>query len=310
MAIPDFQSFFRPVLQLVADGATSPRECLPGLQKVFGLSDEEMDERIPSGIRSRVFDRADWAIFHMMKAGLIQRVRRGVYAITEDGRSTIQSELKNFNLKHLKTLAPYREWLAKTSSSFGGPKPQILKTQAVVTSDDSTPEDRISSAVAEIEASLADNLLAQLLEGSPVFFEKAVVELLIAMGYGRGREGAGRRLGRSGDGGIDGVINEDALGLDAVYIQAKRYALDKTIGRPAIQQFVGSLTGEGASKRVFVATSSFSADALRYVEKTPQRIVLIDGQRFARLMIAHGAGARVVQTITLSEIDENFFAED
>ncbi|MGF1446043.1 MAG: restriction endonuclease [Pikeienuella sp.] len=130
------------------------------------------------------------------------------------------------------------------------------------------------------------------------------------MGYGRGRDGAGRVLGRSGDGGIDGVINEDALGLDAVYVQAKRYAVGNTVGRPAIQQFIGSLTGEGASKGVFVTTSAFSREARDYVARVQQRVVLIDGARFARLMIANGVGARPVQTLTLSEIDENFFTDD
>lgn len=130
------------------------------------------------------------------------------------------------------------------------------------------------------------------------------------MGYGRGRDGSGQRLGRSGDGGIYGVINEDALGLDAVYVQAKRYAPDNTVGRPAIQQFIGSLTGEGAAKGVFVTTSTFSNGARDYVAKIPQRVVLIDGPEFARLMIAHGVGVRPVETIALQEIDENFFAEE
>jgi restriction system protein len=173
-----------------------------------------------------------------------------------------------------------------------------------------TPEDRIAAAIAEMEAGLAGDLLDRLLSGSPAFFERAVVDVLVAMGYGRGRKGAGQRLGRGGDGGIDGVISEDALGLDNVYVQAKRYSPGNTVGRPAIQQFVGALNELRASKGVFFTTSSFSGDAKRTVESVSQRVMLIDGQRLTRLMIAYGVGVRPVETLTLSQVDENFFAED
>ena len=172
-----------------------------------------------------------------------------------------------------------------------------------------TPDEQIEQAFKQLESSLVDDVLARVLEITPKQFEDLIVNLLQAMGYGGGMDGAGRSIGGSGDGGIDGVINEDPLGLDRVYIQAKRYAVDTKIGRPAIQQFVGSLTGEGASKGVFVTTSDFSADARAYAERVQQRIILIEGQRLARLMIAHEVGVRARRTYVLRSVDEDYFIE-
>lgn len=236
-------------------------------------------------------------------------VRRGVFEASPEGAQVLASAPDRIDMRYLERFEPYRAWRALESrddASSASPSIPDLELAPSV----EIPEERIDAAIAEIERSLADDLLARLITGSLAFFEKAVVDLLVAMGYGQGRAGAGQVLGRSGDGGIDGVINEDALGLDAVYVQAKRYAQDNSIGRPAIQQVVGSLTGEGAAKGVFVTTSTFSKDAERFVERISQRIVLIDGRRLARLMIAHGVGVRAVQTFTRSEIDENFFADE
>ena len=170
-----------------------------------------------------------------------------------------------------------------------------------------TPPEAIDLAYREIEQELAENLLEQGLSLTPARFEQLIVELLLAMGYGDGRAEMGRAIGKSGDGGIDGVVNEDKLGLDAVYMQAKRYAPDNTVGRPALQAFIGSMTGESATKGVFVTTSSFSREAQDYVRRVQQRVVLIDGARLARLMIDHGVGVRADKTYVLRSIDANFF---
>jgi len=309
MAIPDYETLMLPVLRLTAEGIARIPDVVPRLASEFGLSDEELSEVLPSGRTTVIASRAHWARTYMSKAGLVLPIKRGVFEVTEEGLALLATNPSGIDNKTLSKYPQFADWKARSAQKKPG-KSNGADDLPTADSSPTTPLDRISSALEEIEANLADDLLARLLDGSPTFFERAVIELLVAMGYGKGREGAGRRLGRSGDGGIDGVINEDALGLDAVYVQAKRYAPENTIGRPVVQQFVGSLTGEGASKGVLVTTSSFSAEALRYVERTPQRIVLIDGERLARLMIAYGVGARAVQTITLAEIDENFFTED
>ncbi len=309
MAIPGMNAIMKPTLKLLAGGATSPRECLDGLKQHFRLTDDEMDERIPSGIRTRVFDRADWSIFHLMHAGLVERPRRGVYLITDEGRRVLEQGPSELDLTYLKTLPAYADWTAKTKSRDSHKKTDQAATPTTEEAADLPPEERVETAIKEIDTELSEEILTRVLECSPAFFERLIVGLLIAMGYGRGRDGAGHRIGRSGDGGIDGIINEDALGLDAVYIQAKRYQPESKIGRPAIQQFVGSLTGEGATKGVFVTTSDFSTEARDYVRRVQQRIVLINGTELARLLIAHEIGVRARKTYVLRSVDEDYFIE-
>lgn len=322
MPVPDYQTLMLPVLQLPADGRGSVKACLPDIKARFDISDDEAAELIPSGRVTLLANRAHWARTYMSKAGLLQSPRRNHHEPTEAGRALLATNPGRIDNATLARSADFMKWkadsaagvLGRSTASGDAPAPVAEGAEGaeagVATDSAATPEERIRAAQAEMVASLADDLLARLLEDTPAFFERAVVELLVAMGYGRGRDGAGQRLGRSGDGGIDGIVNEDALGLDAVYVQAKRYAAENIVGRPSIQQFVGSLTGEGATKGVFVTTSSFSREARDYAARVQQRLVLIDGQRFARLMIAHGVGARTVETIVLSEIDENFFAGD
>lgn len=303
MAVPSFQDFFRPVLRLVAEGASSPRECLPGLQDHFSLTQEDMADQIPSGVRSRVHDRADWSIFHMRKAGLIRRVKRGVYEVTEEGRSVLEDGPEHLDLAYLRTLEPYRAWREEQS---GTDEQQETSHQS---SSAETPEERIAAAVSEIESNLAGDLRERLRGNTPDFFEKAVLDLLVAMGYGRGRKASALRTGQSGDGGIDGIINEDALGLDRVYVQAKRYAEDNSIAPEQVRGFVGAMTGEQASKGVFVTTSRFSSSALDFAQKVSQRVILIDGPEFARLMVKYGVGVRSERRVDVHVIDENFFSE-
>lgn len=306
MAVPDFQTLMLPLLEASKAGGRTVQECAPKIAERFGLTDSDLGEMLPSGRQPTFINRLHWAKTYLAKAGLLTMIRRGVFEPSPDGLRVIESRPERIDMHYLEQFESYLTW----RSAEGGGSESSGRASTPIASRVETPEERIASAVAEIEASLADDLLSRLTQGSPDFFENAVVDLLVAMGYGRGRDGAGQRIGRSGDGGIDGVINEDALGLDAVYVQAKRYSPEIKVGRPAIQQFVGSLTGEGATKGVFVTTSRFSAEARSFVERIAQRIVLIDGQSLSRLMIRHGVGVREVRQIVLSEIDENFFSEE
>ncbi|GMG82502.1 restriction endonuclease [Paralimibaculum aggregatum] len=294
-----------PVLREIAEGRRNSREAMPGVVRHFGLGPEALDTAPGEGAKPRIMRRIAWCLVSLSQAGLIEKRTAGHYEITESGRSVLAAPPPLLDHQYLLRFPGY--------ASANGPGNSANASEVALQRDtqhDRAPDEIIRDAARMIERALERDIVERLHNGTPAFFEKAVVELLLAMGYGRGRDGAGRVLGRSGDGGIDGLIDEDALGLDRVYMQAKRYAAENTIGRPAIQQFVGSLTGEGASKGVFVTTSGFSREARDYAERVQQRVILIDGARLARLMIAYGVGVRPTETITLSEIDENFFAED
>lgn len=309
MAIPSMNDVMLPTLKLLAEGATNARECLPGLQKWFCLSKEEMDELVPSGTRGRVFDRSDWAIFHMMKAGLIDRPKRGYYQPSESGRQLLDGQITELSLKELSEFPAYQQWKEREKPGItAGSTPQedIKLPQS---SSGLTPEEAIETAFAELSADLVEDLLTATLGLSPTRFEKLILDLLRAMKYGGGDDAMYRETARSGDGGIDGIINEDALGLDAVYIQAKRYAPENKVSRPSLQAFVGSLTGEGATKGVFVTTSDFTKEAKEYVDRVQQRIVLINGDRLARLMIQHDVGVRPRKVYILRSVDEDYFSD-
>jgi restriction system protein len=299
-----------PCLRLLAGDARNARDCLPALQELFHLTEDEMSETIPSGLRTRVFDRADWSIFHLMKAGLVDRPKRRVYRSSAAGDTLLASKHEPLTLQYLATLPAYQiamkgsplEDASVATSSTGIGKGAVAPTSE-------TPDEAIARAYRESEGALADELLSAMQIMHPTKFEQLIVDLLLAMGYGGGDQSMGERIGKSGDGGIDGIINEDALGLDAVYIQAKRYAPENRIGRPALQAFVGSLTGEGANKGVFVTTSDFSKEARDYLTRVQHRIVLINGDRLARLMIQHEVGVRARKTYVLRSVDEDYFAE-
>ncbi len=238
---------------------------------------------------------------------MLHSPRRNVHEITRRGRDFLARFPDGFRQSDLEESAEFRDWKATSAQgNTATPDRPILEP-----SDNAqeTPEAILERTFGEIEASLVEEVLLAVLGLSPDRFELLIVDLLVAMGYGGGDAAMARAIGRSGDGGIDGIINEDALGLDAVYVQAKRYALDNKVGRPAIQAFVGSLTGESATKGVFVTTSGFSSEARAYIKKVQQRIVLINGDQLARLMIRHEVGVRARQTYVLRSIDEDYFAE-
>jgi len=282
-------------------GATNARTSLPFLQACFDLSESEMNETIPSGTRERVFDRADWAIFHLMKAGLIDRPKRGFYVISAEGAKYLASGATEMDRDTLRQFPKYIEFKeGRTNKNEANSDPL----------DQGSPLEAIDAAMRTINSDTSDEIRALLAEVSPFRFERIVVDLLKSMGFGGGRSDRGFVTKSTGDGGIDGIIHEDALGLDAVYVQAKRYALANKVSRPDIQRFVGSLTGESATKGVFVTTSDFSAEARAYVDRVQQRVVLIDGQQLAQFMIDYEVGVRARKTYVIRSIDEDYFAPD
>lgn len=311
MAIPDYQSLMLPVLRLAANGETRVPDAAEKLADQLGLSVAEREEMLPSG-RQRIFhNRIHWAKFYMTKAGLIDSPARGRFVASQVGRALLATNPAGINVDTLKTYPAFAEFYA--SSTLGAGSTDVAPTGAGETIDvttSSTPEEQIDAAQAVLHQALKADLLQRILAQSPAFFERAIVDLLVGMGYGGSHENAARRLGKSGDGGIDGVIDEDRLGLDRIYVQAKRYASHVSVGRPEVQGFLGSLVGVGAAKGVFVTTSSFSAPAIDFVRHLPQRIVLIDGDRLADLMIEHGVGVRIARTVEVKRLDEDFFVEE
>ena len=309
MAVPDYQEMMLPVLRLIATGHKTIPSCLGPLAKEFGPSDEETEELLPSGKQTKLANRAHWARNYMSQAGLVEAERRGSYVLTRAGRAVLGRNPEKIDKEYLKEFQAFQEFLGRSNRGAEADDALSASVQHSSESASVAPDELIATAHTELTDALASDLLDLCLALDPSRFEQLIVDLLLAMGYGGGDERMGRQLGRSGDGGIDGVIDEDALGLDAVYVQAKRYAPENTVGRPAIQQFIGSLTGEGASKGVFVTTSSFSAEARDYAARVMQRVVLIDGARLARLMIRHGVGVRTRRTYEVKSIDEDYFGE-
>jgi restriction system protein len=302
MAIPDYQALMLPVLKLATKGTTRVPIAADAIADDLGLTEQERDELLPSGKQRILHNRIHWAKFYMSKAGLINSPKRGVFIATDLGRDLIQTNPAHLDVGMLKAYPAFNEFYETSSSSTSEAPTEVTLSASAI-----TPEEQIEAAHATINAALKADLLARLLEQTPTFFEAVIVDLLVAMGYGGTHEKAALRLGKSGDGGIDGIIDEDRLGLDRIYIQAKRYALDSVVGRPAIQGFVGSLIGFGASKGVFVTTSSFSQHAIEYANAPQQRVILIDGKRLAELMIEFGVGVRVSRVVEVKRLDEDFF---
>ncbi len=307
MPVPDFQSAMLPVLAAFNDGAKSVADVLPALRREFAVTDAEAHELIPSGRITTLQSRAHWARTYLSKAGLLTSPSRNLHVITEAGRKLLGSGVSRIDMKSLEQFPAYVSWKDKEQAEPS--EPSTRPARGIATASSETPEESVERDFDFIQSSLAEDLLAAVLSMAPQQFEQLIVDLLLAMGYGGGDRSMGERIGKSGDGGIDGIINEDALGLDAVYIQAKRYASDSKVGRPALQAFVGSLTGEGANKGVFVTTSDFSKEARDYLNKVQHRIVLINGDRLARLMIQHEVGVRARKTYVLRSVDEDYFTD-
>ncbi len=309
MAIPDFQSLMLPLLRMLSDGKNANvTQCLPALQNEFRISDEEAAELNPSGTMTTFANRTHWARTYLSKAGLLTSPGRNRHVITDDGRRILASGIVRIDMKILEQFPAYTKW-REVERQKSSSQDSATETEEEIARSEGTPEELIERASRELEAALTDDLMGRLHVMDPVRFERLILDLLKAMGYGSGSFGTHELTKASGDGGIDGIIHEDALGLDAVYIQAKRYQSDTKVGRPAIQQFIGSLTGEGATKGVFVTTSSFSAEAKDYLRKVQHRVVLSDGSQLARLMIRHGVGVRDRLAYVIRSVDEDYFAD-
>lgn len=307
MALPGFPSLMLPLLKLVdesGEGITR-KELAAKMAEHFKLSEEERKETYLKSGYNRFKSRIGWASLYLVQAGLLERPGKGVLSITEEGKKILATKPDSIDKKFLLQFPPFKEWHSnlRKSKTKENQKPP---SEASFTPED-TPEERINSAYEELFNTLKQEILERVLNSSPEFFEKLVVELLPAIGYGSSLEGSGKHLGKSGDGGIDGVIREDKLGLDVIYIQAKKYAKDKTVGRPDIQKFVGSLEGRRTNKGVFFTTASFSQGAVNYAKDVSHRLILIDGEQLAELMIKYEVGIRPEHVIELKKIDEDFF---
>ena len=312
MPIPSYETLMLPVLKMFDAGAKNVADCIPQVKAQFQITDEEAEEYLPSGRVTVLQSRTHWARTYLSKAGLLTSPKRNLHTITDRGRAVLAQNppvIDNAFLSQFEDFEAWRERAASgTGASADGENAPAGQGDAPSFTGGQTPEDAMEAADKVLRAALADELLALLLEMSPQRFERVILDLLAAMGFGRGDLTNGHMTKTTGDGGIDGVIHEDALGLDAVYVQAKRYAPENKISRPDIQRFVGSLTGEGATKGVFVTTSGFSREARDYISRVQHRIVLIDGQRFAHLLIQHGVGVRVRATYTIQTVDEDYFS--
>ena len=302
MAIPDFQSIMLPLMRYCADGKEHGiSETTDALAGQFKLTDEERNILLPSGVQELFRNRVAWATSHLKMAGLLANPKRGIYKITDRGLETIRKNIPLINLKYLNQFPEYVAF-RKTHRERSEPTDEAENGQ------EGTPEEAIESAHGKIRDSLAAEILQKLKSCSPSFFERLVVEVIVKMGYGGTRQDAGKAIGKSGDGGIDGIIKEDKLGLDTIYIQAKRW--ENTVGRPEIQKFVGALTGQRAKKGLFISTSNFSGDAMDYVSRVDTKIVLIDGETLAQLMIDHNVGVSTIATYDLKKIDTDYFTEE
>lgn len=299
-----------PVLRRAAQGETRVAEVEEKIAAEFALTREERDLMLASGRQKILHKRIHWAKFYLSKAGLIVSPRRGWFTASEAGRALLARDPSRIDVKLLSEYPGFKDFYR------GGPgdKTAADAEEALGAAPGpiamATPEEQIEQVYLAAQIALRADLMQRILQNSPGFFEQVIVALLVAMGYGGSHRNAAQQLGRSGDGGVDGVIDEDRLGLDRVYVQAKRYAQDNAVGRPEVQGFVGSLVGLGATKGVFVTTSTFSRQAVEFARHLSQRVILIDGSRLGDLMIEHNVGVRVSRSIEFKRIDEDFFSEE
>lgn len=302
MPIPPVTHFRVPLLQLLGDGVERPlAEAANALADVFKLTDEERSAVLPSGYPV-VRHRTGWSGFHLRKAGLVDDSKRGILRITEEGKKLLATKPTSLSESVLMQFPKYQAWRKAVSNAAPLPIPAVVEAD-----EETSPEEAIANGYATLRANLAAELLERIMAKPSGFFEKLVVDLLLAMGYGGSRAEAGTVTKASGDGGIDGVINEDRLGLDAVYVQAKRW--EGNVGVGPLREFVGSLSAHKAHKGVFITTSDFAPGARELINQVSHKIVLINGQRLAELMIDYGVGVSTRETYVLKRADEDYFAE-
>jgi restriction system protein len=298
--LPKFHEFLGPVLQVLTDGQErTSRQIVDSVADHMAIPQDQRYETIPSGM-GRMSNRVLWSLSYLSQAACLQRPKRGVYQITDRGRSLVAAKPGGIAVADLRQFPEFLEFQNRSAS-----KAQAVEESTVVV-EELTPQERIAAAVDETESAVAQDLIERIRTMSPEFLEKAVLRLLVAMGYG-GSDGDAQHLGGSGDGGLDGVIHQDRLGLERVYVQAKRYGADNSVGRPDVQGFVGALHGVGAAGGVFITTSRFTPDAATFAAGINPRVILIDGARLGTLMIQYGVGVQETRNVRLVEVDEDFF---
>ncbi len=304
MAIPDFQSLMLPLLRLTADGAEhSLSASIEALAVEFKLSDADRAQLNPAGRARTFYNRVAWASSYLRAAQILESTGRGRFKITERGKSVLAKPPARIDIPFLMQYPDYKARASGGDSgkSAGGAEP-------VVGAADQTPEEAFEANFQTIRSSVEQELISRIKSAKPDFLERLVVQLLVAMGYGGSQEDAGKAIGQTGDGGIDGVIKEDRLGLDTIYLQAKRW--EGTVGRPLVQAFVGSLAGQHSRRGVMITTSDFSGDARKYVEGIEQQVILVNGKELARLMVEFGIGVTPVGSpYVLKRVDLDYFDE-
>jgi restriction system protein len=303
MPIPDYQTLMLPLLRFAADGNDhTTREAVEVLATEFQLTPAERNELLASGQQAIFNNRVGWANSYLKKAGLLESPRRGALRITARGKQILGDNPARIDVKYLERFPEFIEFRDVSRNNR-----ETTTTESVAIATEQTPEEALELAHQSLRLNLAQDILSRILLCSPTFFERLVVELLVKMGYGGSRRDAGERIGQSGDGGIDGIIKEDRLGLDTIYIQAKRW--QGSVGRPEIQKFVGALQGQRAKKGVFITTSSYTAEASDYASRIDTKVVLIDGQLLANLMMDFDVGVSVSASYIVKRIDSDYFEE-
>ncbi|WP_026686845.1 restriction endonuclease [Azovibrio restrictus] len=313
MSIPDYQTLMLPLLRLAADGSEHRfRDAVEQLAAEFQLSDQERATMLPSGTAPMFDNRVGWAKTYLKQAGLIDTTRRGYFRITLRGTELLGTNPDLIDASTLENYEEFRAFRSRRSEEKGGLQPDLPTTLAPLspasTVPEATPEELFSQAYQRLRSNLEAEVLEQVKAATPAFFERLVIDLLVAMGYGGSRRDAGKAVGRSGDGGIDGIIKEDKLGLDVIYVQAKRW--EGTVGRPEIQKFAGALQGQRANKGVFITTSGFSREAQEYAGIIPSKIILIGGEQLAALMVDHNVGVSPVSRFEIKRVDSDYFEGD
>jgi len=301
MPVPGFQEMTLPLLRVCANGEEWSMAAVRGpIAEHFGLTEEDRKELLPSGTQPRFNNRVAWAKVYLERAGLLQKTRRGHFKISPAGKGVLQNPPTVIDIAFLSQFDGFDDFRSRS--------PEQPDAAVTVPAGAETPEEQLQSAHQRLCDELADRLLDQIGEMSPEFFEKLVLDLMLAMGYGGSREESGSLTQSGADEGIDGIINEDQLGLDTIYLQAKRW--QNTVGRPEIHKFVGALHGRRARKGVFLTTSTFSRDAIEYASQIDTKVVLIDGQHLARLMIKHDVGCSPSQTFVVKKMDSDYFTDE
>lgn len=302
--IPNYQILMRPVLESARHGPRKISDVVEEISNRLNLSDSDRQQMLPSGKQTTITNRVHWARSYMKQAGLVRNNRRGWYELTERGRSILEDPSIHLDAKYLEKFDEFQEFKSRGKEGVED-EPNQVSSEA----PENTPDENLQAAHKKLEAALAANLLDYVRSASPAFFERLIVDLLIAMGYGGTSEDAGRALGQSGDNGVDGVIDQDPLGVDQIYLQAKRYGPSNSVGPADIRDFYGALSIKKATKGIFVTTSHFTGAAEQTANDLGSRIVLIDGPQLAKLMTKYNVGCRDKDVLYIKQIDEGYFDE-